>query len=279
MKEYIFLIGSAKSGTTKLADMLDMHPSISLSKPKESDFFGDKVFSSQTQSWYESLFTDDPVTSSFRLDASTSYSAGWGEAGARTAERIAEFSPDAQLIYLVRNPVSRSWSSYWHSVRAGSEKRTPKDALSDTNYHHIQASLYKERLDEYAHHFPHENIHVVYFEEFVKAPELFANKLIQRFGLPTVDFDALAPAETVNSSYQWSGPFKYLSKLSSGKLASINELVKKLLPPTVHSMLKNAVSKPIPDIDDISRQLIEGQIKEDYQRFIELYGNSRVKLD
>ena len=279
MKKYIFLIGSAKSGTTKLADMLDLHASISLSSPKESDFFGDKIFGEKTISWYESLFDDEPNQSSYRLDASTSYSAGWGDASTRAAERIAKFCPDAQIVYLVRNPVSRSWSSYWHSVRAGSEKRTPEEALSDDNYHHIQASLYKKRLDEYAKYFPRENIHVIYFEEFVSTPACIVNKLLQRLNLPSINFDELTPAETVNSSYQWSGPFKHLSKLSSSKLAVINDVMKNLMPSSLHNMLKNAVSKPVPNINDNCKKLIEDRVMIDYQAFTVSYGNNRIKLN
>ena len=36
---YTYLVGAAKSGTTKLADLLDLHPDVSLAKGKEPDTF------------------------------------------------------------------------------------------------------------------------------------------------------------------------------------------------------------------------------------------------
>jgi hypothetical protein len=36
-----FIIGAQKAGTTSLADLLDQHPGIVVSNPKEPDFFNE----------------------------------------------------------------------------------------------------------------------------------------------------------------------------------------------------------------------------------------------
>jgi hypothetical protein len=51
----IFLIGAAKAGTTKLADMLDCSPAICLSNPKESDYFSKRIYALHADLWYQSL--------------------------------------------------------------------------------------------------------------------------------------------------------------------------------------------------------------------------------
>ena len=54
--KYTFLVGSAKSGTTKLADLLDLHPDITLSSDKEPDTFADSDFSETLLNDYNTLF-------------------------------------------------------------------------------------------------------------------------------------------------------------------------------------------------------------------------------
>ena len=49
-----FLIGAAKSATTTLADLLNQHPHIFLSNPKEPDFFW--INWDRGIDWYRALF-------------------------------------------------------------------------------------------------------------------------------------------------------------------------------------------------------------------------------
>lgn len=281
MTQYIFLIGAAKCGTTKLADMLDCHPDICLSQPKESDYFSDRVFAERSQDWYLSLFDDDAnepgKAEGYRLDASTCYTAGWRDSSAPTAKRIAEFAPSAQIVYLARNPVARSWSSYWHSVRTGSEKRNAREALSDNSSQHIQASLYHRRLTEYCQYFPREQINVIYFEEFVKNPEAMVNTLLAQIGLSAIDFSSVATPESVNSSYQWSGPFSFLGNIQSHRLQRVNAFVKKLVPKRLHQAIKNIASKPIPVIPTEMESLVDGQTRTDFELFGREFGQKRIQ--
>jgi hypothetical protein len=131
----VFLIGAQKSATTSFADMLAQHPAIVLSTPKEPHFF---TFNrDRGLDWYAERFAgprDDRVL----LDASTSYSA-WpfscddGDATddprVGVPERIRSLRPDARFIYLLRDPVERAYSAYWHRVRRGFEHRPLRDAI------------------------------------------------------------------------------------------------------------------------------------------------------
>src|SRR5579871_4715010 len=99
-----FLIGAQRAGTTSLSGLLDQHPDIVLSTPKEPDFFS--VNWEEGLGWYRSRFHRDAT---ILLDASVSYTmTGRDDASGTLPDtvpsRILETSPHAKFIYLVRDP-------------------------------------------------------------------------------------------------------------------------------------------------------------------------------
>lgn len=275
--QYLFLIGAAKSGTTKLADMLNEHRDICLSFPKEPDYFSFRVFNEKTLAWYDSLF--ESRTSKFRLDASTTYSAGWNGSSKDIAERIYTFSPSAHIFYLVRDPAKRAWSSYWHSVRTGVEKRTPEQALQDINSHHIQASLYHERIKDYLHFFPREQVHIIHFEEFIKHPELITRKIFAILGVDSIQFSINKNQKSVNESYQWSGLFNLAKILPLKYVKAFNNTVKNFLPESWHKAIKNKISKPIPNITPDIQAKINQLVEADFLLFKEEIKDLLINTD
>lgn len=107
------IIGAQKSGTSSLASALKRHPEIYLPDAKEAQHFGKVPDEEIGGEGYRDFFS------------------GWsgerliGEATPEyllipaAARQIAKFAPGAKLIAILRNPVDRLYSSYWHSQRAG----------------------------------------------------------------------------------------------------------------------------------------------------------------
>ena len=92
-------------------------------------------------------------------------------------KRIKDVSPDARIIYIVRDPVDRTYSGYWHSVRAGHETRGFREAIDGDSYY-LRSSRYYDQLELYREHFSIELILVVTFEELTATP---ADTLSMRF--------------------------------------------------------------------------------------------------
>jgi hypothetical protein len=85
------------------------------------------------------------------------------------AERICRFNPDARLIYLVRDPVERTISHYWHSVRYFGEYRPIEKAIrEDPQY--LDVGDYAMQLAEYYRFFPREQILILTFEDLTEDP-------------------------------------------------------------------------------------------------------------
>src|SRR3954447_17800429 len=129
-----YLIGAQKAGTTTLAFLLDQHPHLSIGETKEPHFFTDHW--RKGLEWYRKQFPDSANT--VCLDASTSYSMapltkGWKHRDPKVYEgipaRVHSVRPDAKFIYLLRNPVDRTYSGYWHDVRMGVKNEPSKTAL------------------------------------------------------------------------------------------------------------------------------------------------------
>src|SRR5580704_16187248 len=127
----LFIIGAMKSGTTTLHEYLDSHPQIAMSRVKEPGFFVEELTHRQGEDWYLSLFDQDSCFR-YRGESSTHYTKLPVYQG--VAERLFRFSPDARLIYIMRNPFERTMSHYWHNVRDtlyGRERRSPLKAIRE----------------------------------------------------------------------------------------------------------------------------------------------------
>lgn len=119
-----FLVGAAKSGTTSLHVYLDQHPDIFMCKPKEPFFF-EAEYDRGPEYYYRRYF------------------GGWkgqrevGESRHRNLylpyvpARIHQYNPEARIIALLRNPVERAISHWWHRMRGGFDRHAhSKESLA-----------------------------------------------------------------------------------------------------------------------------------------------------
>lgn len=142
-----FVVGAMKSGTTTLHAWLGLHPEVFLPKEKEPDFFTRERTDTELRR-YQELFA--PAGSRCTGEASTSYTIDRGSKGA--ADRIAEFAPEARIVYLVRDPVERIRSHYRHEVRRNREHRDFAVAVRDDPRYRL-ASCYHARIRPYVARF------------------------------------------------------------------------------------------------------------------------------
>ena len=178
VKPNLFVIGSMKSGTSYLWRLLDAHPLIFMSEPKEPCYFVDPDDLSQIfplmwrqQYWksecsYLDLFAaadGAPVVG----EASVFYS--YLPLAPGVADRILRFNPDARFIYLMRDPVERTLSHYWHNVRYFGEHRPLEPAIrSDIQY--VEVGNYAAQLQEYFRVFDRSSVLVLTYEELTEDP-------------------------------------------------------------------------------------------------------------
>ncbi len=214
------LIGAHKSGTTSFFEYLIQHPDIFPPFTKEISFFD--FNRDRHLSWYRAHFPLIYIgeTTAITGEATTNY-IFWPD----TAKAISNFSPRLKLIVLLRNPVDRAISHYWHNVRRGREKLPMMKAFKNESeripfhsseenkiqydraqqyalfhYSYIKRGMYAEQLKRFLRFFSREQLLVLQSETLFLQPV----KLIKEtFAFLGVDFgyipDDLTPRRVGNS--------------------------------------------------------------------------------
>jgi len=154
------IIGAQKCGTTALHSYLARHPKISMSTPKELDFFVAEKRWDEGIDWYRSRFNP---SREIRGESSPNYTAHPTLDG--VPERMASVIPDAKLIFMVRDPVKRVHSNYIHSFSNRAESRPMRVAVLDPKRAYIHRSRYHHQLSRYLEHYPKERILILEQDE------------------------------------------------------------------------------------------------------------------
>lgn len=157
---FVCIIGAMKSGTTTLHTYLNSHPSIGMSRIKEPEFFVEESRWHKGLDWYLSLMPEGAIWTG---EASTSYAKYPEFKG--VPERMASLAPKAKLIYIVRNPIKRTLSSYVHGVAKGWEQRSLDEALNNPEKSiHVMPSCYHLQLSQYLPYYDRSQIFITSLE-------------------------------------------------------------------------------------------------------------------
>lgn len=187
------IIGAGKSGTTSLHNELAQHPQIIQAKEKEVSFFNRDYF--KGLSYYRANYPI--IRGRFggfrRIDGTPGYLDH-----PHCAKRIKRHVPGAKLIAVLRNPIERAISHYYHAVRLNRESMPLREALeqdeeeagqafdrmandpddSDPNQENPFAvknayklrGQYLDRIEQYWKHFPKEQLLILRSEDFFERP-------------------------------------------------------------------------------------------------------------
>jgi len=150
------IIGAQKCGTTALHSYLSRHPQISMSRPKEVDFFITGANWERGVDWYRDRFD---ASAPVRGESSPNYTADPAIAG--VPARMAELIPDAKLIYMVRDPIDRVRANWVHTYSNRAEDRPLRDAVLDPESSYVARSRYHHQLSRYLEHYPLDGVLVL----------------------------------------------------------------------------------------------------------------------
>ncbi|MBF0372040.1 MAG: sulfotransferase, partial [Alphaproteobacteria bacterium] len=185
------LIGAQKAATTSLAALLAAHPAVRVSEPKETHFLTAEW--RRGPDWWRDRFAPGGEV---LVDASTTcamlalpgFPPGEPPWGTEPPARLAGLRPDARLIYMVRDPVDRLWSAYWHGVRSGWEKRPFDRAVAESPMY-LAAGDYAAQAEAWLAHFPREALLFVDFRDFRRDPAGVARRCLAFLGIVGEDMD------------------------------------------------------------------------------------------
>ena len=200
--------------------------------------------------------------------------------------KIQETLPDAYFIIILRNPITRAYSKYWHQVGGGFEYLTFEEAIKLEEerinqcieykrfYSYLDAGIYHEHIERYYKLFDKEKIHILFFEEFLRNPQEHLNKIYDFLDLPHKEStrkNEIKNKRTVPFSISFQ---KYINKKfnidNNIKTAEKRPLIWKIL-------TKANKTLPIykyPSMNPATREQLREYFKEPNQKLFDLVGNS-----
>jgi len=198
------ILGAQKAGTTSLHAYLSEHPQVAPGLVKEIHFF-DYNFQ-RGVGWYRAHFPTiaERWQGKFRV---TGEGSPYYLFHPRAPARAAQVVPHAKLLVLLRNPVDRAYSHYYHQVRLGLEAVTFDAALEQEparlvgefeqlltddeyysfnyqNYSYLARGMYADQLERWLRYFPRKQFLILQSERFYADPARALRQVTEFLGLP-----------------------------------------------------------------------------------------------
>jgi hypothetical protein len=202
----LLLPGAAKSGTSSLHAMLDQHPDIAMSEPKEPHFFAIPERLGEGAAVHNALF-DGRASSRYYGEASTLYLPL--ESALQNALQALN---TAKIIILLRHPVERCVSHYTWLYRLGYERRplreavetdgqtlNPNEARSGTYMGYLRYSNYARFVPLWQNAFGFANTLLLRSEDLTRAPQTVLDRCFAHLGLASYIAEPVRLNETCHT--------------------------------------------------------------------------------
>lgn len=223
------IAGTEKAGTTSVFTYLSTHPAVCGSTVKETDFFRNLYTgdcSTDTMN-YAKYFTNHCEQKTIIMEASPGYLGS----GAEVASRIKTLIPETKLLFILRNPVDRMYSSFNFHVGKlniskdipfcsyidrciaydSGQKSTATLGLDEWYLKVISYGRYADYLQHYYEHFPANQIKLMFFEDMNRDIQGFMTELCQFLEI-SPDYFTDYDFKKINVTYE--SKFKWLHKIA-----------------------------------------------------------------
>ena len=195
------IAGAQKCGTTSLHRYLGAHPGLYLPRRprrEELHFFDFDENFAKGVDWYAAHFEQ---AGSRQKVGQTSPLYIYDE---RVPSRLANALPHARLIFLLRDPVARAYSHYWHQVKKGTEDLTFMEALaaepgrlardyeSRRQYSYVDRGRYARQLARFTRLFPRTQLLVLSTEALGSRPLQVLGRCFDFLGVDPLPADVVA---------------------------------------------------------------------------------------
>ncbi|MES1216011.1 MAG: sulfotransferase, partial [Bacteroidota bacterium] len=216
-KPNFFIVGAPKCGTTAMNDYLDQHPDIFMA-PKEIHFFGQDLKTRVKISEAEYLQNFQAAGDSKIIGEASV----WYLYSTTSAEEIKQFSPEAKILIMLRNPVEVIQSLHSQNLFDGNEdvldfekaisldeKRKRREHLSDSlDFFEMptyrDTALFSKQVERYLKVFGKSNVHIILYDDFKADPQKMFKETLQFLGVSdfaNIQFNVVNPNKQIQNFY------------------------------------------------------------------------------
>jgi len=258
------VIGAMKCATSTLHDQLAIQPGISMSEPKEPNFFSDGPNFAKGIDWYRSLFASMPDTD---LKGESSTHLTKYPVHPDSAERMHAAIPDAKLVYVMRDPIKRIVSQYIHEW----SEHTITGDINQAIHEHPRLIAYSSYAMQIAKHsacYEHSRILPVFFERLMAEPQPEFERICRHIGYAgTPVWNDAEDAKNVSSQRQRRSPM--LNRVLDIRL--VQGLRRSLMPEGLRNRIKSRwTMKEQPVLTEKSIEFLHEQLDPDMRTLGEM---------
>ncbi|BCS33190.1 deacetylase sulfotransferase [Luteitalea sp. TBR-22] len=218
------IIGTQKGGTSSLYQYLAMHPDVLPAFKKEVHYFGWEY--ARGPRWYRAHFplawARDAHARRLGTPAVTGEATPYYLFHPHVPGRMHALVPEARVLVLLRDPVSRALSSYRHQVRQGRETRPLLQAMTEEHatlagevarleadplykgeahrhFSYVSRGFYADQLERWFAVYPREQILVLRSEDFFRETASVYARVVEFLGLRPWAPSAFTPYNVARS--------------------------------------------------------------------------------
>lgn len=225
------IIGAQRSGTTWLHRALESHPSVWVPPIKELHYFDDPTnkryyihlrkrlksnlgrrrlatfwdiryfLGRRNDEWYRKLFEPGRRRGKVTGEATPAYAV----MDAKGFEHIKAVNPDVKLIFIMRDPIDRMWSSMMNGAirkRKDGTVHLKRGEESD----HLRKSRYMNTINLIEQYFRPDQLFYGFFDDVKARPAGLVADVLRFLGLEPGDVESLLPKRALNSATGSSKP-------------------------------------------------------------------------
>lgn len=172
----LMIVGAQKAATTSLKNYLGEHPAITTHPQIEFDYFvRDEAFDAGYETAFRKHFGDPAMISPDQIIVAKNVNMC---SHPEAIERLKEHNPDCFIVFVVRNPVDRAYSSYsmeaFHGFKDDFSEivRVIEAGDRESPFYRIFVRLghYSEFVKTFLKYFGKDQVRIVLFEDFKQDP-------------------------------------------------------------------------------------------------------------
>ena len=272
-----FLVGGApKCGTSSLAKSLAAHSEVFVPVAQEVPYFHCANYEEKGASWYASHFKKaghrqrcGETTPDYLADAGS-------------PARIARDLPAVKLLFMVRDPVSRAHSHYWHRQRSGREARTFAEVVrhelrstdAETNGYLLKHGRFTANLTRYRARFDDERLMVIALEDLKTRGDAIMNDVASFLSLQSAPVLLRDNSASVPKSEGVASAMRGFVQHQGVAKKAIRALIPDGVRRGVRRRLLRVNAKPAdkPAFDEEARELLRGTFADERASLSALLG-------